>query len=117
MLGMGVGLAALTVLGSNRIEALSVVLVNQQARDAVLPPALRGRPLEDYLVVNALEAWAAGQAASILATLFLVAATVTAVAILPTLAMRNRPDAEIQAGSRERAADGVEESAQAGLTS
>lgn len=93
MLGMGVGLAVLTVLGSNRIEALSVVLVDQAARDAVLPPELRGRPLEDYLVVNALETWAAGQAATILSMLFLAAAVVTAVAILPTLAMRNRPSA------------------------
>ncbi len=91
MLGMAIGLAALTALGSNRIEALSVVLVDPAARDAALPAALRGRPLEDYLVVDALERWAAGQAAGILATLFLVAAVVTAVAILPTLAMRNRP--------------------------
>lgn len=95
MLGMAIGLAALTALGSNRIEALSVVLVDQAARDAVLPAALRGRPLEDYLVVDALERWAAGQAAGILATLFLVAAAVTAVAILPTLAMRNRPRATL----------------------
>jgi MFS family permease len=91
MLGMGIGLAALTVLGSNRIEALSVVLTDQAARDAVLPPNLQGRPLEDYLVVNALESWAADQAATILSTLFVVAAIVTAVAILPTLAMRSRP--------------------------
>ncbi|MDQ3937098.1 MAG: MFS transporter [Chloroflexota bacterium] len=89
MIGMAVGLAALTVLGSNRIEALSVVLVDQQARDAVLPEALRGRPLQDYLVVDVLEAWAADQAASILSVLFLVAAGVTALAILPTLAMRS----------------------------
>jgi len=89
MIGMAVGLAALTVLGSNRIEALSVVLVDQAARDAVLPPGLRGRPLEDYLVVDALERWAATEAAGILAAVFLVAATVTAVAIVPTLAMRD----------------------------
>jgi MFS family permease len=117
MLGMGVGLAALTVLGSNRIEALSVVLTDHQARDAVLPPSLQGRPLEDYLVVNALETWAAGQAASILSTLFLVAAAVTAVAILPTLAMRNRPGSR---GSQERGAeksdlvDGAEEASRVG---
>jgi hypothetical protein len=43
MLGMGVGLAALTVLGSNKIQSLSVVLTDQAARDAVLPPALQGR--------------------------------------------------------------------------
>jgi len=95
MLGMAVGLAALTVLGSNRIEALSVVLTDQAARDAVLPLHLQGRPLEDYLVVDALEAWAAGQAAGILSTLFLIAAAVAALAIIPTLAMRNRPGADL----------------------
>ena len=118
MLGMGVGLAALTVLGSNRIEALSVVLVDQQARDAVLPPALQGRPLEDYLVVNALEAWAANEAATILSTLFLVAAAVTAVAIIPTLAMRNRPAEHrgaVQRDEEEGVSGGVEQASQAGI--
>ncbi len=91
MIGMGVGLAALTALGSNRIQALSVVLTDAVARDQVLPVALRGKPLEDYLVVDALEAWAAAQAAGILSTLFVVAATVAAIAIVPTLAMRDRP--------------------------
>ena len=115
MLGMGVGLAALTVIGAGRIEALSVVLVDQDARDAVLPLALRGRPLEDYLVVNALETWAAGEAASILSTLFLVAAGVTAVAILPTLAMRNRPSAVApgQRDEREGVSGAVEEASAA----
>jgi MFS family permease len=119
MLGMGIGLAALTVLGSNRIEALSVVLVDQQARDAVLPPHLQGRPLEDYLVIDALEAWAAGQAATILSTLFLVAAAVTAVAIIPTLAMRNRPTAQRDAAQRdegEGASDGVEQATLSGIS-
>ena len=66
MLGMAIGVSALTVLGSNRIEALSIVLTNQAARDAVLPPALQGRPLEDYLVVDALERWSAQQAEQML---------------------------------------------------
>jgi hypothetical protein len=88
MIGMAVGLATLSALGSQRIEALSVVLTDAAARDAVLPPALRGRPLEDGLVVAALETWAAGQAAAILAQLFLVAAAVTAAAVLPTLWIR-----------------------------
>jgi hypothetical protein len=107
------------VLGSNRIEALSVVLVDQQARDAVLPRHLQGRPLEDYLVIDALEAWAAGQAATILSTLFLVAAAVTAVAIIPTLAMRNRPTAQRDAAQRdegEGASDGVEQATLSGIS-
>jgi hypothetical protein len=115
MIGMGTGLAALTVLGSNRIEALSVVLVDPVARDAVLPAALRGRPLEDYLVVDALERWASGQAAEILAATFLVAAAVTAIAILPTLAMRNRPGAYAQNEVGEDSGNVVEEASRAGL--
>jgi MFS family permease len=117
MLGMAIGVSVLTVLGSNRIEALSVVLTNQAARDAVLPPALQGRPLEDYLVVAALERWASQQADQILSVLFVVAAVVTAVAILPTLAMSNRP------GTMARARDdgendqpnAVEKASRAGL--
>ena len=114
MLGMAIGLATLTVLGSNRIEALSVVLVDQSARDAVLPPHLRGRPLENSLVVDALEAWAANEAASILSVLFLVAAAVTAVAIVPTLAMRNRPAARTDvAETEETATDDLAEASRA----
>ncbi len=90
MAGMAIGLAVLTGFGSQRIAQLSVVLTDQAARDTVLPPELRGRPLEDGLVVAALERWAAGQAASILAGLFVVAAVVTALAVIPTLAMRDR---------------------------
>lgn len=119
MLGMAVGVSALTVLGSNRIEALSVVLTDQNARDAVLPPALQGRPLQDYLVVDALERWAAGQAADILSAVFVVAAVVTAIAILPTLAMRNRPAHASGALDEEtddqHVANAVEEASRAGL--
>lgn len=94
MAGMAVGLAVLTGFGSRRIESLSTVLVDPVARDAVLPPALRGRVLEDGLVVDALERWASQQAASILGSLMLVAAIVLVVAIVPTLLMGN--------GSRRR---------------
>ncbi|MBA3795897.1 MAG: MFS transporter [Chloroflexi bacterium] len=89
MAGMAVGLAVLTGFGSRRIESLSVVLVDPVARDAVLPPVLRGRPLENGLVVDALESWASLQAASILSGLFLVATAVLVVAVLPTLLMGN----------------------------
>jgi MFS family permease len=98
MAGMAVGLAVLTGFGSRRIESLSVVLVDPVARDAVLPPALRGRPLEDGLVVDALEAWASLEAASILSGLFLVATAVLLAAVLPTLLMggpRRRSSEEV----------------------
>jgi MFS family permease len=112
MIGMGVGLAALTAFGSDRIQALSTVLTDPAARDAVLPTALRGRPLEDYLVVDALERWASDQAAGILSALFIVAAVVTAVAILPTLAMRNRPHADATVAQEEDALGEVEQAPQ-----
>jgi MFS family permease len=116
MLGMGVGLAILTGFGSNRIEALAVVLIDQVARDAVLPLALRGRPLQDPFVVDALEAWAAGEAAQILASLMAVAAVVMIVAIGPALGMRRAkptpaPTASTTIGPDERAAAGDDEPA------
>jgi hypothetical protein len=49
---------------------------------------LRGRPLQDTLVVDALERWASGEAAAILAALFAVAAVVMLVAVAPALTMR-----------------------------
>ncbi|MET0772630.1 MAG: MFS transporter [Candidatus Limnocylindrales bacterium] len=88
MAGMAVGLSVLTAFGTGRIETLSVVVTDQAARDAVLPPELRGRPLADPLVVDVLETWASAQAASILAGLFLVAALVLMAAIVPTLMLR-----------------------------
>ncbi len=89
MAGMAVGLAVLTAFGTGRIEALSVVVTDEAARDAVLPPELRGRPLASPLVVDALETWASMQAASILAGLLLVAALVLMAAIVPTLNLRS----------------------------
>ena len=88
MLGMAVGLAVLTAFGSGRIEALSRAVQDPVYRDSVLPAALRGRPLTDGLVADALERWAATQGAAILDGLFLVAAAVTLVAVAPALWMR-----------------------------
>ena len=102
MLGMAVGLAVLTALGSNRIETLSAVYWDAAYRDSVLPAALQGRPLEDVLVIDALERWAAAEAASILAMLFLIAGLVTAAAVIPALFMgRGRPAAETETGQTE----------------
>jgi MFS family permease len=86
--GMAAGVAVLTDLGTQRIEALSSVLTDQAARDAVLPVALRGHSLQDPFVVDVLEHWAAGQAQQILAGIFLFAALVLLVALAPALLMR-----------------------------
>jgi hypothetical protein len=56
----------------------------------VIPAELRGRPLRDGLVVEALEGWAAREASSILVGIFLAAGVVTLVAIPPGLALGGR---------------------------
>jgi MFS family permease len=88
MLGMSVGLAVLTAFGSTVIDRLSAeVYATPDAYKAFIPPALRDRSLEDGLVVQALERWASGEAATILVGIFLVAALGMAVAVVPTLAL------------------------------
>ena len=88
MIGMAVGLAVLTAFGSTVIDELwSAIYSTPDAYKAFVPPALRDRPLEDGLVVQALEAWASGEAARILVGIFLVAAGVMAVAVVPALAL------------------------------
>jgi len=88
MIGMAVGLAVLTAFGSTVIDRLwGQIYATPEAYKAFIPAALRDRPLKDGLVVQALEDWASGEAARILVGIFLVAAAVTAVAIVPALAL------------------------------
>ena len=67
MIGMSVGLAVLTAYGSTTIERLfDAVYATSDSYKQFIPEALRNRPLEDGLVVQALESWAAGEAARIM---------------------------------------------------
>jgi MFS family permease len=92
MIGMAVGLAVLTAYGSTRIDSLSAQIYGTpDGYKAVVPPDLAGRPLQDPLVVQALEAWAAARAAETMVILFLVAGVVTLIAIPPGLALAARP--------------------------
>ncbi|OGO54350.1 MAG: hypothetical protein A2V85_14260 [Chloroflexi bacterium RBG_16_72_14] len=91
MVGMAVGLAILTAYGSTTIDRLyDKVYATPDAYLAFIPESLRDRPLEDGLVIEALEAWAASEAARIMVGIFLVAAVVTAVAIPPSLVLDRR---------------------------
>jgi MFS family permease len=91
MIGMAVGLAILTAYGSTTIDRLyDQVYASADAYLRYIPEALRGRPLRDGLVVEALEQWAAGEAARIMVGIFLVAALVTAAAIPPSLLLGRR---------------------------
>ena len=84
MIGMAIGLAALTAFGSTIIDRLwAAIRATPDAYKAFIPESLRDRAFNDGLVVQALEAWASGEAARILVGVFLVAAAVMAVAVLP----------------------------------
>jgi len=92
MVGMAIGLAILTAYGSTTIDRLSdQIYATVDAYLRFVPEGLRDRPLKDPLVVDALEAWASGEAARIMVGLFSVAAAVTVVAIPPSLVLGGRP--------------------------
>ena len=88
MLGMALGLAALTAFGSTVIDQLyAQIRATPDAYKAFIPESLRDRAFNDGLVVQALEQWASSQAAVILVGVFLVAAVIMAAAFLPALTM------------------------------
>ena len=91
MIGMAVGLAILTAYGSTTIDRLyDQVYATPTAYQQFIPEALRDRPLKDGQVVEALEAWAAGEAARIMVGIFLVAGAVTLAAVPPSLLLERR---------------------------
>ena len=91
MIGMAVGMAALTAYGSTTITRISNEIYGSgEGYKQYIPAYLRDRPLHDGLVAQALENWAASKAATIMVGIFLVAAAVTLVAVVPALALRVR---------------------------
>ena len=94
MIGMALGLAALTAFGSTIIDELwAAIRATPEAYKAFIPESLRDRAFNDGLVVQALEQWASGEAAQILVGVFLVAAGVMAVAALPALRLEPKRSA------------------------
>jgi hypothetical protein len=92
LVGMAIGLGALTAFGSDVIDRLyAEIRATPDAYKAFIPESLRDRPFNDGLVVQALEEWASGEAARILVGVFLVAAAVLAVAAVPALGLRRGP--------------------------
>ena len=91
MIGMAVGLAILTAYGSTTIDRLyDQVYATPESYRQYIPASLRDRPLQDGLVVEALEGWAASEAARIMVGIFLVAGAVTAIAVPPSLVLDRR---------------------------
>jgi MFS family permease len=105
MIGMAIGMAALTAYGSTTITRLSNEIYGSgDAYKQYIPAYLRDRSIYDGLVAQALEQWAAAKAATIMVGIFLVAAAVTLVAVAPALILR------VKHGRGNRADVGAEES-------
>lgn len=91
MIGMALGMAALTAYGSTTITRISNEIYGSgDAYKQYIPAYLQDRSINDGLVAQALEQWAAGKAASIMVGIFLVAAAVTLIAVVPALSMQRR---------------------------
>jgi hypothetical protein len=111
MIGMAIGMAALTAFGSTTITRISnEVYGSGDAYKQYIPAYLRDRPLHDGLVAQALENWAASKGASILVGVFLVAAAVTFVAVVPALALRNKGRGSVTAEEGTAEEQGYEDS-------
>jgi hypothetical protein len=92
MIGMAVGMAALTAYGSTTITRISNEIYGSGDNyKQYIPAYLRDRTINDGLVAQALEQWAATKGATILVGIFLVAAVVTLIAVVPALMIRVRP--------------------------
>lgn len=103
MVGMAVGLAILTAYGSTTIDRLyDDVYATPDAYRSFIPEPLRDRPLKDGLVVEALEAWAAGEAARVMVGIFLVAAGVTSLAVPPSVLLDRGRRRGTEPAGRER---------------
>jgi MFS family permease len=104
MIGMAIGMAALTAYGSTTITRISNEIYGSgDAYKQYIPAYLRDRPINDGLVVQALEQWAASKGATILVAIFLVAAIVTLIAVVPALLLHGRPrhDRSVAGGGAE----------------
>jgi MFS family permease len=88
MVGMSIGLAILTAYGSTTIDRLyDQVFATPGGYLQYIPEELRDRPFDDALVIEALERWAAGEAARIMVGIVGVAAVLTLVAVPPALVL------------------------------
>lgn len=117
MTGMAVGMAILTAFATSRIDTVTLAIGDQAYRDSVLPTEFTGRPLADPLVLDAITRWASQQVAEVLGQIFLVAAVVTLVTLVPAWLMRERgadggakvteEEEDDAAGTNDDAAEGL----------
>ena len=96
MIGMAIGMAALTAYGSTTITRISnEIFGGGDTYKQYIPEYLRNRPINDGLVAQALEQWAASKATTIMVGIFLIAAVVTLIAVVPALMLRPRSSRQL----------------------
>ena len=106
MIGMAIGMAALTAYGSTTITRISnEIFGGGDSYKQYIPEYLRNRPINDGLVAQALEQWASAKAATIMVGIFLVAAMVTLIALVPALMLQVRSGHGGAAGTAETGED------------
>ncbi len=106
MIGMAIGMAALTAYGSTTITRISnEIFGGGDSYKQYIPEYLRNRPINDGLVAQALEQWASAKAATIMVGIFLVAAMVTLIALVPALMLQVRSGHGRAAGTAETGED------------
>jgi len=104
MIGMAIGMAALTAYGSTTITRISnEIFGGGDSYKQYIPEYLRNRPIDDGLVAQALEQWASAKAATIMVGIFLVAAMVTLIALVPALMLHVKSGHGRSAGGDEAA--------------
>jgi EmrB/QacA subfamily drug resistance transporter len=87
-IGMAVGLALLTAIGQNRITELSALIADPVRRDELVvelgfPEFVGVDPNESLALVALLEDWSQGEAAGVLALVFMIALGVALVTVVP----------------------------------
>jgi MFS family permease len=111
MIGMAIGLAVLTAYGSTTIDRLHDQIYNTPgAYLQYIPAALQARDLHDPLVVGALETWASGEASRIMVVLFIAAAVLVLVSIVPGLALVASPTGRRRGSASDALPQGLPDS-------
>jgi EmrB/QacA subfamily drug resistance transporter len=94
-IGMSVGLALLTSIGQNRIDELNALVNDPPRRDTLVtalghPEFIGVDPRASLALVDLLESWSRGEAASVLRLVFQIALGVAAVTVIPALLVEGR---------------------------
>ena len=106
-IGMSVGLALLTSIGQNRIDELTALINDPGRRDALVAslghPEFKGvDPRSSLALVDLLESWSRGEAASVLRLVLQIALGVAVLTLIPALLVEGRRPRPLEERPRRR---------------